>query len=139
MPCQAYSYNELISHQLFVIEFMMGTFYEGIPIEDSDLPLEKDGNLQVALAFRNACETLKPEVAYIATRLPYGEFEKIVENVKRIESYDPDSILDISGLIYVRGDIADWLTYPLPLEPQDTLPVKEGLLVFGGTGSKRWW
>ena len=141
MTCDAYAYNELASYQLLVIRFMFGIFAEKgkYSHQENNLPLEKDGNLQLALAFRDACETLKPEVAYITTRLPYGEFEKIVENVESIETYDPDSILDNAGLIYVKGIIADWLTYPQPLEPQDTLPVKEGLLVFSGTGRERWW
>ena len=139
MICDASIHNELESYQLFVIQFLQSVFHEGISDEDNDLPIEKDGNLHLALAFRDACEALQPEVAYIATRLPYGEFEKIVKNVELIETYDPDKILSNAGLIYLKGIIADWLTYPRPQFPQDSLPVKEGLLVFSGIGRERWW
>ena len=139
MACQAYTEDELSSYQLLVIQFMQDTFIAGIPLEDSDLPLEKDDNLHVALAFRGACEALEPEVAYIATHLDTAEFDAIDKVADKIEGYDADYIAGEGGLVYLRGIIADCLTDPPPEYAPDTMPVKEGVLVFGGQGSKRWW
>ena len=139
MACQAYTEDELSSHQLLVIQFMQDTFIKGISLEDSDLPLEKDQNLNVALAFRNACEALEPEVAYIATHLDTAEFDAIVKVTDKIEGYDADYIAGEGGLVYLRGVIADCLTDPPPEYAPDTMPIDEGILVFGGRGSKRWW
>lgn len=139
MACQAYTHDELTSYQLLVIEFMQDIFLKGIPLEDSDLLPEEDENLHVALTFKDACEALKPEVAYIATHLDTAEFDAIVKVADKIEGYDADYIAGEAGLVYLRGIIADCLTDP-PLEyAPDTMPVSEGVLVFGGRGSKRWW
>ena len=141
MPCQSYTYNELISHQLFIIEFMQSVFLgRGKYSEQEDnLPLEKDGNLELALAFRDACEVLQPEVAYVATHTYYAELEWILKNVQRIESYNAIKIAGEAGLLYMRGILADCLVDPPPEDAPDTMPVKEGVLIFGGRGSDRWW
>ena len=76
---------------------MQDTFIAGIPLENSDFPLKKDNNLHVALAFRDACEALEPEVAYIATHLHYAEFEWILKTIDKIETYDADDIVDEAG------------------------------------------
>ena len=137
MICDALIYNELKSHQLLIIYFSQNQFLDGIPDEDSDLPLEKDGNLHLALAFRDACEALEPEVAYIATHTYYAELEWILKNVQRIESYSAIEIAEEAGLLYMRGIIADCLVAPPPEDTPDTIPVKEGVLIFGGQGSDR--
>ena len=139
ISCEAYLHNEISTHQLLVIQFLQSVFLEGISTEKKHLLLEEDGNLHIALTFRNACEALKPEVAYIATHLYYAEFEWILKNISRIESYDANRIAEEAGLLYMRGIIADCLTDPPPEYAPDTMPVKEGVLVFGGQGSKRWW
>lgn len=139
MICDAAIHNQLPLHQLLIIYFSQSRFLKGIPDEDGDLPLEKDGNLQLALTFKNACETLQPEVAYIATHTYNAEFDSIINNAERIETYDADRIAADAGLLFLDGIIADCLTYPLAHSPQDALPVKSGLLVFSGKGSDRWW
>ena len=139
MNCDAVIHNELSSHQLLIIYFSQSRFLDGIPDENSDLPLEKDGNLHIAIAFRDACETLKPEVAYIATHTYDAELDSIMKNADKIESYNANEIADDAGLLYLRGIIADCLTDPPPEYAPDTMPVSEGVLVFGGRGSKRWW
>ena len=139
MSCKAYTEDELESHQLLVIKFFDSFFYKGQPISsEKEIPLEEDGNLKLALTFRDACETLSPEVAYIVTHLQYAEFDWILKTMEKIEAYDPDDISDEAALVYFRGILADWLTYPRPLRPQESLPVKEGLLLFHGTGTFRW-
>ena len=63
----------------------------------------------------------------------------IVKVADKIEGYDADYIAGEGGLVYLRGIIADCLTDPPPEYAPDTMPVSEGVLVFGGKGSKRWW
>ena len=141
MACEAYLDNEIPSHQLLVIFFLQSVFLgRGKYSEQEDnLPLEKDGNLKLALTFRDACETLQPEVAYIATHLDRAEFDIIMKVVHKIEVYDANYIAGEGGLVYLRGIIGDCLTDP-PLEyAPDTMPINEGVLVFGGRRSKRWW
>ena len=139
MICDASIRNELELHQLLIIYFSQSDFLEGISLEDNDLPLEKDGNLKLAIAFRDACEALQPEVAYIATHTYDAEFDSIIENAKRIETYDANRIAENAGLLFLNGIIAECLVDPPPEDAPDTMPVKEGVLVFGGQGSKRWW
>ena len=140
MACQAYTHNELTSHQLFVIQFMQSVFLGRgkYSEQENNLPLEKDGNLKLVLTFRDACEVLKPEVAYIATHTYDAEFESIVKNIERIESYNAIEIAGDAGLLYMRGIIADCLVDPPPEYMPDKMPVSEGVLIFAGTGNSRW-
>ncbi|MEO0970517.1 MAG: pentapeptide repeat-containing protein [Cyanobacteria bacterium J06639_18] len=64
----------------------------------------------------------------------------IVEGIQdKIQSLDADFIADEGGLTYLSGLIADILT-PLPPEyERDSLPVKNGKLVFSSRGHSRWF
>ena len=139
MDGQAYLSYNFKSYLLLIIYFSQSDFLaRGKYSEQEDnLPLEKDGNLELALSFKDACETLQPEVAYIATHTYDAEFESIVKNIERIESYNAIEIAEEAGLLYMRGIIADCLVAPPPEDTPDTIPVKEGVLIFGGQGSDR--
>ena len=141
MDGQAYFSYNLSLYYLLIIYFSQSDFLSRgqYSQQDKNLPLEKDGNLKLALTFRDACEALEPEVAYIATHLDTAEFDAIVKVVDKIEGYDADYIAGEGGLVYLRGIIADCLTDPPPEYAPDTMPIDEGILVFGGRGSKRWW
>lgn len=57
MACQVYTHNELISHQLFVIQFLQSVFLERgkYSQQEDNLPLEKDGKtlLNLLLSKKN--------------------------------------------------------------------------------------
>ena len=138
IDCRGYC-EKLDSYLLLVIWFSQSQFLRNLPLEDLDLPVEEDPNLELALTFRDACEEILPEVAYIITHLDRAEWEKIIKIQDKIQSLDADFIADEGGLTYLSGLIADILT-PLPPEyERDSLPVKNGKLVFSSRGHSRWF
>lgn len=142
MSGHAFLDKNISSYQLFIIYFSQRDFLRRgeYSQQDKNLPLEKDGNLELALTFRDACEALEPEVAYIATHTYYAEFDWILKTIDKIETYDADDIADEAGLVYFNNEILiDLITERPPGEERDTLPVNKGKLLFGGRGSKRWW
>ena len=142
MDGQAYLTDSLPSHILLIIYFSQRDFLRRgeYSQQDKNLPLEKDGNLELALTFRDACEALEPEVAYIATNPIFAEFKWILKTVDKIETYDSDAIADDAGLVYFNNEILiDLITERPPGEERDTLPVKKGRLLFDYQGNERWW
>ncbi|KST65685.1 hypothetical protein [Mastigocoleus testarum] len=131
--------KKLDYYLLLVIWFSQSQFLRKLPLEDLDLPVEEDPNLELALTFRDACEEILPEVAYIITHLDRAEWEEIVKIENKIQGLYADFIANQGGLTYLSGLIADVLT-PRPQEyERDNLPVKNGKLVFSSRGSYRWF
>ena len=136
--CRAYI-EKLDSYLLLIIWFSQSQFFKKIPVKNSELSLEKDPNLKLAITFRDACEEILPEVAYVITHLDRAELDKIIKIKNKIEEFDADFIADEGGLTYLSELIAELLT-PLPPEyERDSLPVKKGKLVFSSRGNSRWF
>src|SRR5690606_25522570 len=99
------------------------------------LPLEEDGALPVAIAFRDACERLRPEAAVLATHTYLLEGSQWLNACySAVLAMDPN-LLDSygAGLTYFNIDTIDEWTpeHYGPLQ-RDALPVKDGKLLFRG-------
>jgi hypothetical protein len=109
----------------------------------SDL-LDRQGNdaadsMPIAEAFRGACEALRPEVALLYTRPDEVEPEYIDAQYPKVLGLD-GILLDESNpaLLYFDAELVPH--FPAAYRRgRDSLPVSHGLLLFRGTGARRWW
>jgi hypothetical protein len=135
--------RHLSMHDCLAIDFLQTSFLDLVPPREGheDLPLEEDGALPVALAFRDACERLRPEAAVLATHPDELENPQWMQACySAVLGMDPN-LLDgyRGGLVYVGPDMAaEWEPYRLR-QDRDSLPVKEGMLFFRRTGWGRWF
>ena len=109
----------------------------------SDL-LDRQGNaaadsMPIAEAFRGACEALRPEAALLYTRPNEVEPEYIDAQYPKVLGLD-GILLDESSpaLLYLDSELVQH--FPAAYcSGRDRLPVSHGLLLFRGTGARRWW
>jgi hypothetical protein len=102
-----------------------------------DQPLAEDPALPVAEAFREACERLRPELAVIATHTWQASPEYWYASVLAMDA----NLLDYQapGLMYASPEIAPSWKPELYGGPRDSLPTREGRIMFRGTGWGRWF
>jgi hypothetical protein len=133
-------------HDLLAIDFWQGAFFNlrPAPIDPNGndaLPLEEDGALPVALAFRDACERLRPEAAVLASHPHMTQDPQWLHACySAVLGMDP-TLLDSygGGLVYVGPDMAaEWEPDRFGSD-RDSLPVAEGQLLFRSTGWGRWF
>jgi hypothetical protein len=130
-------------HDCLVLDFWESSFLDLLPpLEgNEELPLEEDGALPVALAFRGACERLRPEAAVLATH-PHmlQDPQWLHACYSAVLGMDPNS-LDSQGaaITYVCSDMVDeWAPENFGPPERDSLPVTNGRLLFRATGWSRW-
>ncbi len=139
--------HERSYHQLLIIRFSQSQFLSLLPPE-ADLPpgedhfvgLEVDPSLSVALTFKQACEALLPEVAFIATHIYDCEYNWVLEREWMVLAKDATALADEGfGLLYLNEEISqNWMNHP-QRDDRDSLPVASGRLVFAGRGVMRWF
>jgi hypothetical protein len=135
--------HHLSMHDCLAIDFLQSDLLDLLPPREGHeaLPLEEDGALPVALAFRDACERLRPEAAVLATHPQMLQDSQWLNACySAVLGMDPN-LLDSyrGGLVYVGPDMAaEWEPYRLR-QDRDSLPVKEGMLFFRRTGWGRWF
>lgn len=98
-----------------------------------------DASMPIAEAFRSACEALRPEAALFYTRPNEVEPEYIDAQYPKVLDLD-GILLDESNpvLLYLDSEIGEH--FPDAYRAgRDTLPACEGLLLFRGSGERRWW
>lgn len=98
-----------------------------------------DASTPIAEAFRDACEALRPEAALLYTRPSEIEPEYIDAQYPKLLGLD-GILLDESNpaLLYLNSEIAAYFPEHYRVG-RDTMPVTDGLLLFRGTGARRWW
>lgn len=133
--CEA-ALERLESLDLLELGFFQTDFLGLLSDEQVDRPVEEDGALSLAAAFRDSCLRLSPRAAFITTHLHQDE-EWIRRQAARVRAGDADALCrERFGLLYLPPALAA----QAPLDPgRDTLPVGDGLLVFAGTGWGRWF
>jgi hypothetical protein len=106
--------------------------------------LDRQGNdaadsIPIAEAFRGACEALRPDAALLYTRPDEVEPEYVDAQYPKVLGLD-GILLDESNpaLLYLDTELAQH--FPAAYRTgRDSLPVSHGLLLFRGTGARRWW
>jgi hypothetical protein len=136
--------HHLSMHDCLAIDFLQTPFLDlrGSRTGRERLPLEEDGALPVALAFRDACERLRPEAAVLATH-PHmlQDPEWLHYCYSAVLGMDPNS-LDSEGaaITYVCSDMVnEWVPENFGPPERDSLPVTNGRLLFRDTGWSRWF
>jgi hypothetical protein len=137
----------LSMHDCLAIDFLQSELLDLLPSPidpagNDPIPLEEDGALPVALAFRDTCERLHPEAAVMATHphmlqdpewLHYCYSAVLGMDPNLLDSYGP-------GLVYIGADMVDeWAPENYGPPQRDSLPVAEGRLLFRGNGWGRWF
>jgi hypothetical protein len=135
--------RHLSMHDCLAIDFLQTPFLDLLaPGEDNEaLLLEEDGALPVALAFRDACERLRPEAAVLATHPHMLQDSQWLDACySAVLGMDPN-LLDAygPGLVYIGADMVDeWTPENYGPPERDSLPVTNGRLLFRATGWSRW-
>jgi hypothetical protein len=131
-------------HDCLALDFWLTMFFDmrARHTGQEAVPLEADGALPVALAFRDACERLRPEAAVLATHPHLAENPDWTrECYSAVLGMDPNSLDSMAaGITYVSSDMVDeWVTDRFGPTQRDSLPVAEGRLLFRDTGWGRWF
>ncbi|MEH2064496.1 MAG: hypothetical protein V7K50_19915 [Nostoc sp.] len=137
-------------HNCLQIYFSMNHFLDLIPElpDDQNLPLKEDPLLPLAYTFRNACEKLQAEVAFVDTHAHYGDeaWENKQGNRDWIINYywmllesNVNALADERfGLLYLNEYMNQlWDSNPVR-DDRDIIPLSQGRLAFAGRGSARW-
>lgn len=142
MTCRAYLAN-LEEYQVLHMFFFRSILLDLLgdpPEHPEDFPLEKDGALQIALAFQDACVALSPEVGFIAVRRNQGDPDWTLERAWMVLAKDANALADEHfGLLYLNQEISTYWSSNPALDDRDSLPVPSGRLVFAGRGWRRWF
>jgi hypothetical protein len=130
-------------HDCLALDFWQTSFLDLLPPREGHeaLPLEEDGALPVALAFRDACERLRPEAAVLATHPGMIDNPEWLHGCySAVLGMDPNSLDSVAaGITYVCSDMVDeWVPENFGPPQRDSLPVTNGRLLFRGTGWSRW-
>jgi hypothetical protein len=136
--------RHLKMHDCLAIDFWQSSFLDlrGPRAGRDAVPLEEDGALPVALAFRDACERLRPEVAVFLTHSDQvKEPDWMRECYSSVLGMDPNGLDSLgAGITYVSSDMTDeWVPENFGPPQRDSLPVTSGRLLFRGTGWSRWF
>jgi hypothetical protein len=125
-------------HYCFQIYFWLSAFFElGDKQDNSDS--QQDGTLQVAYKFRDACSHLRAQVAFIVSHLDQAEPDYILDKYTDVLGMSGNALVNAHyGLLYLNQDMMDSLNSGALLSSRDSLQVTNGLLVFSGSGAKRW-
>jgi hypothetical protein len=136
--------RHLSMHDCLAIDFLQTSFLNLLTPDKGNeaLPLEEDGALPVALAFRDACERLRPEAAVLATHPDEIQDPQWLHACYSAVLGMDTNLLDSygAGLVYIGPDMPDeWVPENYGPPQRDSLPVREGRLLFRGTGWGRWF
>ncbi|AFZ26700.1 hypothetical protein Cylst_4630 [Cylindrospermum stagnale PCC 7417] len=142
--------DKLERHNCLQIYFSMNRYLDLRPLtgmNENFLPLEQDPALPVVYTFRDACEQLQAEVAFLDTRAHYGDEvwenrggsrDWIIKKYSILLDFDINGLADERfGLLYLNDYMSDqWDSDPMRDE-RDAIPLSQGRLVFAGRGWAR--
>lgn len=129
--CKGFADN-LPQHQVLQIYFWQSSFLE--------LAAQKDNAYPLALAFRDACEALSPDVAFIVTHLDQAQHEWILTKEALVLNKDANALADERlGLLYFNKEIIQHWSHSSLWTDREDVPVNSGRLVFSGLSSTRWF
>jgi len=131
--------RDLAHLRVLALVFRQNAFLDLVDL-DAEGPVEQDGAIAVAHAFKDACEALAPEAAFVVTN-PVSDLDGfLAEQESAVVTLDELALVKGPfGLVYLPEALAAGLDPVLRLDPRDELPVRGGRLIFAGTGARRWW
>jgi hypothetical protein len=136
---------ELEQLRVLLLVFLQSDFLDLVgehPAGDdtTEVPVEEDGAIAVAEAFRDACGVLGPDVALILSS-PKADLDGYVaEQEAAVLTGDVLALIKAGlGLLYLSAAYASDIDPILAPDQRDELPVEAGRLIFAGTGPHRWW
>ncbi|MBD2202615.1 hypothetical protein H6G33_12205 [Calothrix sp. FACHB-1219] len=142
--------DRLEYHNCLQIYFSQDHFLDLIPNlpDNQNLPLEEDPLLPLAYTFRDACEKIPAEVAFVDTHAHYGDeaWENKQGNKDWIINYylmllelNVNALADERfGLLYLNYYMNQLWDSNTLRDDRDMIPISEGRLVFAGRGTARW-
>jgi hypothetical protein len=120
------------AHQILIIAFWQSEFFEVI--------LEDDNGSSLAAAFRDACETLQPKVAFIALHLHEATSEYVLDAERWLLNGEADRFESEGlGLVYFGTGVDDLGIFRELRQKHDYLTASIGRLTFAGSGKSRWF
>jgi hypothetical protein len=128
-------------HYCFQIYFWLSAFFElRQHRDDPDLPVEQDGAIEVAYAFRDACVRLPAEVGFIVSHLDQANPEYILDQYTDVLGMNADALASTHfGLLYLSEALVYSMNGIARLDGRETIPASSGRLVFSGKGANRWF
>jgi len=142
--------DRLQHHDCLQIYFSMNHFLDLRPEKagNENLPLEQDPSLPMAYTFRDACERLQPEVAFVDTYAHYGDetWENkqgnrawILDHYSMVLESNANELADERfGLLYLNDYMSQLWDSNRLRDDRDAIPVSSGCLVFARRGWARW-
>jgi hypothetical protein len=128
---------DLDHHRVLLLTFLPSQYHDRRVEEAAEL--ERDGNLPLALAFRDACRELRPPVAFVVV-LPWSDLDAYVAGQEQL--VDAGDVDDLSwegfGLLYLGEPLAAALRQEHLRGARDELPAEGGRLLFARSGAGRW-
>ena len=132
MTCEAFL-DEHPGHRLLAIFFFQSAFLELL----DDSPEPAPGLLK---AFAVACERLEPDAAALVTHLHQADVDQLWKLSGPVLEADARRLAaERFGLLYVSDQLAVYQDDAWYRPDREVVPLEHGLLMFAGTGSKRWW
>jgi hypothetical protein len=124
----------LLAHVCLHIDPHLNDLLDRMPQGD-----RADDSMSIAEAFRDACEALRPEAAVFYTRPDEVEPAYIAAQYPAVLAMD-GNLLDVSNpkLLYLNPQLTETLAEAYRRD-RDTVPTREGLILFRGQREHRWW
>ncbi|MBD2504563.1 hypothetical protein [Anabaena azotica] len=142
--------DRLEYHNCLQIYFSMNHFLDLIPElpDDQNLLLEEDPLLPLAYTFRDACEKLPAEVAFVDTHAHYGDEswenkqgnrDWIINHYWMLLESNVNALADERfGLLYLNEYMNQLWDSNSLRDDRDIIPLSQGRLAFAGRGVARW-
>jgi hypothetical protein len=134
--------QDLDEYRVLIVVFSQREFLALVDLEHA-VELERDGAITLAESFRDACQALRPPVAFVLTRPEFAENgfpstdSYVAEQDALVLTWDSDGLVGRRfGLLYLSADYAAMIEQPV--SGRDELPAGDGRLIFAGTGQHRW-
>ncbi|NEO82853.1 MAG: hypothetical protein F6J87_01125 [Spirulina sp. SIO3F2] len=109
-----------------------------LPEDNPALPLEQDEALPIALAFRDACDVIKPKVAVFDSLARFKYTEELQALEETVLMWDSDDLLNQEyALLYLSEAMDDCLA--AVVSDREQIQAQSGTLYFAGCGGNRWF
>jgi hypothetical protein len=122
--------------RIMVISFWQSDFLRMITDDEG---LGSSENLLTA-EFRNACEALRPIVAFLAVHLDQATYEYVIDRELWVLNKEANRFVSEGlGLLYFSPDVDELATPSKLQQDREYVTIANGRLMFAGSGKSRWF